>query len=253
MTVTAIDVDAIPAMGYREAMALAALEATRLVDVVTRLDDDDWSRATDCDGWDVKALLSHVLGAVEANVRTREFARQYRRAVGAAKANHTPMIDEMTALHVRDHAAVAPDELARRLRELAPKAARARGRVPAVLRAAPIKPGAPFEGSWKLGYLLGTIMNRDYWMHRVDLTRATRTELVLTPAHDGRLVSDVVAEWARTHGQPFTLVLDGPAGGTFVRGAAPGRDDLRLDAVEFCRTLSGRAAGAGLLGHGIPF
>ena len=96
-------------------------------------------------------------------------------------------------------------------------------------------------------------MNRDYWMHRVDLTRATGTELVLTPAHDGRLVSDVVAEWARTHGQPFTLVLDGPAGGTFVRGSAPGRDDLRLGAVEFCRTLSGRATGAGLLGHGIPF
>ena len=31
----------------------------------------------------------------------------------------------------------------------------------------------------------------------------------LTAGHDGRLVADVVTEWARRHGQPFTLTLTG--------------------------------------------
>jgi hypothetical protein len=88
-------------------------------------------------------------------------------------------------------------------------------------------------------------------MHRVDITRATGREMVLTADHDGRLVADVVAEWARRHGQPFTLHLTGPAGGVFTQGT--GGDELTLDAVEFCRTLSGRANGAGLLTQEVPF
>ena len=89
------------------------------------------------------------------------------------------------------------------------------------------------------------------WWHWVDLSRATGRELVLTADHDGRLIADVVAEWARRHGQPFTLHLTGPAGGTFTNGV--GGDEITLDAVEFCRTLSGRATGAGLLTQEVPF
>ncbi|HLQ57278.1 MAG TPA: hypothetical protein VK162_23775 [Streptosporangiaceae bacterium] len=196
-------------------------------------------------------MLSHVLGAMEANARTREFVRQYRAATKAAKRSGGPMIDEMTALQVRDHASLSPTEMADRMRDVAPKAVRGRRRTPGLLRAVPSKPGAPIEGTWKLGYLIGTIMNRDYWMHRVDLTRATGKDLVLTPEHDGRIVADVVAEWARTHRQLFTLTLDGPAGGTFVHG--DDGEQVHLDAVEFCRILSGRGAGAGLLRHQVPF
>jgi hypothetical protein len=60
-----------------------------------------------------------------------------------------------------------------------------------------------------------------------------------------------VAEWAGRHGQPFTLVLDGPAGGTFLAGG--GGDRYELDAVEFCRILSGRSGGSGLLSQEVPF
>jgi len=245
------DATTISGIDHRAAMALAATETTRLLDVVDQLSDDDWTRPTDCDGWDVKALLSHVLGAMEANARVREFVRQYAVATKAAKSSGRPMIDEMTAAQVRDHAPLLPVEMARRMREIAPKAVRGRRRMPAPLRAVPFKPGPPIAGSWKLGYLVGTIMNRDYWMHRVDLTRATGKELVLTPGHDGRIVADVVAEWARAHRQPFNLTLDGPAGGTFVQ--EKGGDDIRLDAIEFCRILSGRATGSGLLDQEVPF
>ena len=88
-------------------------------------------------------------------------------------------------------------------------------------------------------------------MHRVDIARATGHTLELTPGHDGRLIADVVAEWARRHGRPFTLTLEGPAGGVFTSGV--GGEAIAFDAVEFCRILSGRGAGTGLLTQEVPF
>jgi hypothetical protein len=104
--------------------------------------------------------------------------------------------------------------------------------------------------TWRMGYLLDTILTRDPWMHRVDIARATGRDLVLTSEHDGRIVADVVAEWARRHGQPFTLTLTGAAGGGFARD---GGDHITMDAVEFCRILAGRAPGSGLLDQEVPF
>jgi len=60
-----------------------------------------------------------------------------------------------------------------------------------------------------------------------------------------------VAEWAQRHAQPCRLHLTGLAGGTWVFGS--GAPALELDAVEFCRILSGRARGAGLLTTEVPF
>ena len=74
---------------------------------------------------------------------------------------------------------------------------------------------------------------------------------MLTAEHDGRIVADVVAEWARRHGQPFTLELTGTAGGTFDVGT--GGESIALDAVEFCRLLAGRGEATGLLTTIVPF
>jgi hypothetical protein len=45
--------------------------------------------------------------------------------------------------------------------------------------------------------------------------------------------------------------LEGLAGGSFTKDG--GGEDITLDAVEFCRTLSGRATRAGLLTQEVPF
>lgn len=74
---------------------------------------------------------------------------------------------------------------------------------------------------------------------------------MLTPEHDGRLVADVVAEWARRHRQPFQLHLLGPAGGIFTH--RDGGEETTIDASEFCRVLSGRGTGSGLLSQPVPF
>jgi hypothetical protein len=88
-------------------------------------------------------------------------------------------------------------------------------------------------------------------MHRVDSTRATGKPMKLTAEHDGLIVADVVAEWAGRHGQPCTLVLDGPAGGHWTYGT--GGPTSELDAIEFCRIVSRRAEGTGLLQFEVPF
>ena len=81
-----------------------------------------------------------------------------------------------------------------------------------------------------------------------------RLDKPLTPGHDGRVVADIMAEWSRRHGQPYTLTLLGPAGGDFTAGGGctAGRDAQVVDAVEFVRILSGRAEGTGVLRHKLP-
>ena len=108
----------------------------------------------------------------------------------------------------------------------------------------------PVVGRRSVGYLVDLVITRDVWMHRVDITRATGADLVLTPEHDGRLVADMVSDWASTHVDPFVLELAGPAGGTFVRGDVD--VPTRIDAVEFIRVVSGRETGDGLLAHPLP-
>jgi hypothetical protein len=88
---------------------------------------------------------------------------------------------------------------------------------------------------------------RDTWMHRIDLTHAAGTPFDADAAHDGRIVADLLAEWAGSHGEPFTLALSGPAGGLFTAGTGGAQVDL--DAIEFCRILAERVHGEGVLRH----
>ena len=250
MTITVTPVDELPAIDRREAAGIAAVENERAVQLVQALHGDDWTWPTDCPAWDVRALTAHVLGGMEAFATVPQFIHQMR--AGAKAAGDGPFIDGMTAVQVRERAHLSPEQLVERLVRVAPRAARARGRVPRILRRMPMKQeAAGAVETWRFGYLLDVILTRDTWMHRVDITRATGHELVLTADHDGRIVADVVAEWARRHGRPFTLHLEGPAGGSFTKDG--GAEEITLDAVEFCRTLSGRAAGAGLLTQEVPF
>jgi uncharacterized protein (TIGR03083 family) len=251
MTMTATRVDDVRAISRSEARVLATTENERVLDVLRALTDDEWSRSTDCPGWDVRALSGHLLGGVEGFSSTRRLVHLMRAA--KKEAGDGAFVDGMTAVQVRERAGLSHEELLRRFAEAGPRAVRFRSRVPAPLRAAPMKQQllSGKAETWKLGYLLDTILTRDSWMHRVDIARATGREMVLTSEHDGRIVADAVAEWARRHGQPFTVELAGPAGGTFIQGT--GGESISMDAVELCRIFSGRGAGNGLLAQVVPF
>jgi uncharacterized protein (TIGR03083 family) len=250
MTTTTTQAGDIPKLSRSEAMGLAATEYERLLELLRDLGPGDWARPTECEGWDVAAMVRHVLGAAESHGSIREQVHQMR----AAKREPGPMVDGLCAVQIRERAHLGPAEIVERVERAAPRSVRARRRMPAPLRAFRIKADAPFqwgEEKWPLSYLMDVIYTRDTWMHRVDIARATDREMVVTPEHDGRIVADVVAEWARRHGQPLALTLTGPAGGNYVAG--DGGERLELDAVEFCRILSGRAEGRGLLTTEVPF
>jgi len=248
----ATPVASIPPITRAEAEGLATTEFARLVELLRSLSPEDWARQTECPLWDVRAMVGHSLGMMTDFASYRSLVRRMRAATKASKASGDAFIDSMTALQVADNVALPTDELVARAAEEGPRQAHWRTKANRLFRRMPMKEevdGRP--ETWRMSYLLDVILTRDPWMHRVDIARATGRELVLTPDHDGHIVADVVAEWARRHGQPFTLHLTGPAGGEFVAGE--GGEHITIDAVELCRTLSGRAEGEGLLRQTVPF
>jgi uncharacterized protein (TIGR03083 family) len=217
------------------------VEYGRFAELIRSLSPSDWSRQTDCRLWDVKAVVAHNLGNMAGNASMRENVHQMRTAMKRSKANGTSMVDEMTGLQVRERSSLTPTELCEQVERLAPKAVAGRRRTPAALRrTVKIKVPAP-HNTLALGFLIDQIYNRDMFMHRVDICRATGRDIAVDGEHEGRIIAEVVGDWADNHGQPFDLVLDGPAGGAFNRGE--GGEHIRLDAVEFARIVSGRHDG----------
>lgn len=249
----ATDVATIAPISHDEAMALAAVAYDRLVACFEALGPTDWDLPTDCDGWTVRHLGGHVLGAMRSAASMSELLSQQLAVLRRSRAQGVDPDVAMTAIQIERTDALSPAEVVAEMRRLVPAATRGRRRTPWVVRAgvrARVQMGA-IDERWSIGYLVDIILNRDAWLHRVDLCRAVGADLELTPDHDGRIVADVVAEWARRHGKPFQLVATGPAGGTYAAGA--GGEHLEVDAVELCRMLSGRAAGTGLLATPVPF
>jgi len=249
---TATRVETIPPITRAEVEGLARTEYARVADQLRSLAPDDWSKPTDCPLWDVRAVAGHSTGMLSTFTGYRTLMREMSTATKAAKRSGGPMIDALTAKQVADHADLSTSELISKVDSVGPRAARWRATRPALFRRMPMKEEVGGEQeTWRIGYLLDVILTRDPWMHRVDTARATGRQMELTSEHDGRIIADVVAEWARRHGMPFTLTLTGPAGGEYVSGLSG--EHIMIDAVEFCRTLSGRATGAGLLTQEVPF
>lgn len=238
---TSTDPSSIPALAHARAMALQRAELDRTITMLRSLDADQWRAPTDCPAWDVRTMYLHVLGACEAGASMRENVHQLRAARAHQRRHAGPLEASLSAVQVQERSALDPTAIVSRLAEVAPRTVRGRTRTPGLLRAASMQVDGPVVERWKLGYLIDTIYLRDLWMHRVDTCRAAGAELDLSADHDGVIVADVVAEWARRHGRPFSLTLTGPAGGVFAgTGTGAALDPAELDAVEFCRALAGR-------------
>jgi uncharacterized protein (TIGR03083 family) len=241
-----------PALDHASASRLAAAEYDRFIGQLRQLAPGDWTRPTACPAWDIHAIACHVLGMAEFAASHVEQARQMR----AAKRAKGPFLDALTALQVDKHRHHPPAEIIGRLAAATPRAARSRGRTPWLVRQVRMS-GQPIDSAgtqtedWTVGYLTDVILTRDTWMHRSDIAAAAGLQLMLSTGHDGTLVADVAAEWAGRHGQPCALTLTGPAGGRWAWGSSG--PSYELDAVEFCRVVSGRGCGDGLLAIPVPF
>lgn len=233
-----------------EARTLAEEEFARFADAVASLSPDEWTMPTDCTAWDVRKMVLHVLGSGDAQASFRQFVRQLRRGLPLNKqidAHH--WVDGMNEFQIRERAGLSTDEIVTQLRAIGPRAVRARFRTPPPARYLPLPFGPPF-GWMPLKYLLDVGFTRDVWCHRIDLHAAIGRPMQVTADHDGRLVGDIVAEWAVLYDQPVELVLEGPAGGKYRHGG--GGERVELDALEFIRVVSGRLPGSGVLANSFP-
>jgi uncharacterized protein (TIGR03083 family) len=233
-----------------EAKVIAEEEFRRFAALTASFTDDEWALPTDCTAWDVRKVVLHVLGSGDAQASFPQFVHQLVRGVPLNRqidSHH--WVDGMNELQIRERAHLTDDEVVVQLQAIGPKAVAGRWRTPAPMRHLPIPFGPPvgWVGLW---YLLDVGFTRDVWAHRIDLCAATGHGMDLTPDHDGRLVADIVGEWADIHGQPFELVLEGPAGGKFSQGTNGER--VEIDAIEFVQVLSGRRPGTGILAHPLP-
>lgn len=232
------------------AMRLAATEYGRYLAQLRTLAAADWTRPTDCPAWDVRAMAAHNLGMAVMASSAREMMRQNM----LAGKRGGVFIDQLTALQVEERVAMTPEQVVDAYAAIVEPAARGRRRRSITFAHVPMPTKLVLNGAeerWTFGYLYDAILTRDTWMHRVDTAQATGRALELTADHDGLIVADVVAEWASRHGSPYTLRLTGPAGGSWSSGSDG--PVIELDAVAFCRTVSRRVPGEGLLDTEVPF
>jgi uncharacterized protein (TIGR03083 family) len=250
--------DQIPPVQHGEAMELTATENDRLLTQLRGLTDAQWHASTACTGWTVRDVAVHLIGSAEGQANPIEFIRQLRtgrRLMKQIDGQH--WVDGLNEAQLRARAEWTPAMLPELWERHSAAALQARRRMPAPIRALPLLPigtGLGVHVGWQpLRYLFDMGFTRDVWMHRIDIARAAGIEPELTPEHDGRILADIVAEWSRRHGQPYTLTLTGRAGGTFQAGDGDLADQpQRVDAVEFAAIISGRVTGTGILRHKLP-
>jgi uncharacterized protein (TIGR03083 family) len=233
-----------------EARVIAEEEFRRFAELMASLSPDEWTMPTDCTEWDVRKVALHVLGSGDAQASFPTFVHQLRKGVPLNKeidSHH--WVDGMNELQIRERTHLSNDEVVAELTAVGPKAVKGRWKTPPPTRYLPIPFGPPV-GWTPLKYLLDVGFTRDVWAHRIDICKATGRDMHLSADHDGRLVADIVGEWASIYEQPFELVLEGPAGGKFSNGTGGERVDI--DAIDFVRVLSGRLPGTGVLSQPLP-
>ncbi len=247
---TTTQASAIPKLAKNEAMALASTEYDLSTTLLRDLSGADWQSPTVCTKWNVREIALHLLGAAEGNASVREMLHQQLAGTKLYKQRgYDHMVHGVNDVQVSERHDLTPAELLARWERVVPKALSGRRNFPPFLRGLKVDFG-PVLGRRSMAYVMDQVYTRDLWMHRIDISRALGREPVLTAEHDGRLIADMVLDWATTHGHAFDLELTGPAGGHFAQGN--NGQTLRIDAIEWIWIISGRGTGAGLLTYALP-
>ncbi|MGH2751149.1 MAG: maleylpyruvate isomerase family mycothiol-dependent enzyme [Actinomycetota bacterium] len=212
-------------------------EFQRLLELIATFTEEDWARPTDCEGWDVRQMLAHLAGACDEALHLRVFLRHW---VWGPKRRYPRLsrLDAANQCQIDDRRDRSGAQIAAELADIGPKAVEAAGtmfrrrfRLP---KSDPLLPGE------SVVYMCDVIAIRDTWMHRLDAARATSREFVID-GHDHEVVAQVVRDLGRHwEASPVRLELTGPAGGVWTLGEGPPAATVRVDAVEYLRTLSGR-------------
>ena len=246
-----IDVASITRIDHDEAMRITAVENRKFAELMESLSPTQWSTLTECTLWDVRAMAAHLVGSAAGQASPREFLRQKRGGKPICSELGSPFWwDGMNELQVRERAPATTEQLISEWTTVSAKALKSRTKMPRPIAGLKLLNLPEPVGRQPLSYLFDIGFTRDVCAHRNVIAHAIAVEPDHDAAHDGRILADIIAEWAATHREPFTLVLAGPAGGTFAHGT--GGDEVHISVVDFVRTLAERTPASGVLRHTLP-
>jgi uncharacterized protein (TIGR03083 family) len=224
--------------GKAPAHELRAAEIAAWTELLASLEPDDWSRPSVCALWDVKDIVGHTCGHAEEILRPWLFPLRERRA-----ARHHPemsKIDGQMQVQVEEHRELPPAQLRERFVRLWPRANRRLRRIPDLVRRLQLPTGVPESPKIALAYLHDVIYLRDLWMHRDDICQATGKPFA-PGGHDSAVVEQVLRDLDGQWSGPAVFVeLTGAVRGVWRLGAGEPVATVRIDAVEYMRTLAGR-------------
>ena len=227
-----------PTPGGAAAEGLAEIEA--LNTLLAEVPDDEWQRPTASAGWTVRDVVAHLVGQHVGSARPWTVPGELRRARRRFPGRST--LDGHNASQILEYGRCTPDELRWLLARFGPKAVRARRRAPGLVRRRNFACYFPEEQfpDQTFAYLFDVLSNRDTWMHRLEIARATRRPFV-TGEHDRRIVAQVLRDLAVTwSGPPITLVLTGSSGGIWTLGEGELVAVVRIETFGYLWHLSGR-------------
>jgi uncharacterized protein (TIGR03083 family) len=234
----------VPPIVHAQARVMALIELERFLDLLQELAPADWLKPTACTLWNVRQIVAHVAGAA-AYASWPQLARQWNPlAQRPYRQAGLTMLDALNQIQVDDRASSRPDDLIAELRLVGPRAIATRHRQPAPVRA--LRLPMPALGVAPIGYLTDVIYTRDMWIHRLDIARATRRAMALSPDHDGRIIALAARDLSTTldpilRGADAIYGLTGPAGGRFRFGANDHPAvTIRIDALDFAWLAAGR-------------
>jgi uncharacterized protein (TIGR03083 family) len=236
VSTTAIRLESIEPPTVREWIDLGRAVDVSILETLRSLADDEWSLITDCDPWTVKDSVAHLVGWIDATISPVEFIRQVRVGFMTRSDHGGSVLDAMNHHQVESRRHASPAELIARFEGAQPRFHSRRLILGALGK--PIPFWEPFSGTRvNAAFMMGAVMARDQFMHRLDIHRAIGRAPDLRPA-EIRIAHDAIREWAAKARADATLELSGPAGGTLVAGAGTTR--ITADALDLCRVLAGR-------------
>ncbi|WP_344220548.1 maleylpyruvate isomerase family mycothiol-dependent enzyme [Kribbella sancticallisti] len=210
-------------------------------DLLESLDGTEWKRRTVCTEWDVADIVGHLCGQAEDVIRPWSFPLRDRRAKRAYPG--VVLLDAHMRIQADDHRGTPPAVLRERFDKLWARADRTIARNPRFIRNFTVKiEGVPGFEEIDLGYVQDILLARDLWMHRDDVCQALGRDFDPGPYAEeviAQVMLDVV-DGPFWQGTPVVLVLTGRGGGTYRLGEGDPIATVRIDAMAFMRTLSGR-------------
>jgi uncharacterized protein (TIGR03083 family) len=229
------EVAEVPGLNGERARRAAAFQYAALGDDLKHLDADEWQRQTECDRWDVHAVISHLVGWMEALTSMKELRHQVR-AGWSRRRELGNILDAVNEVQVDDRRKLEPAALIARYEEMYPRFLALRARMGKVGRAIPLYDPV-VVGATNLGFFANVIFTRDALMHRIDVAVAVgRT--VEPVQEDGWVLADIVKDWTRRRKVDGTIDIAGV--GTF-RAGTGARCAISATGADLCRVLSGRA------------